>query len=137
MVSRIFTTANEEIGGLDILMHNLAIMGVLEGTGGLLDNIPHILWGKQGSIPALLHPGSKSALLTKGHDHIGQYRSMDGCLTKVKEWQNVRMVEHGDSPGLALKKTSRIGVEIFGLDDLDGYVPSELVILSKVDFTHD
>jgi hypothetical protein len=117
-------------------MHNLAIMSVLEGTGGLLDKKSHIVWGERGSIPALLHPGSKRALLTKGHNHIGQYRSMDGCLTKVKEWQDVRMVEHSDSPGLALKKACRIGVGIVGLDDLDRYLPSQLLILGKVDFAH-
>ena len=61
---------------------------------------------------------------------------MDGGLTKVKEWQDVRMVEHGDSPGLALKKTGRIGVGIFSLNDLDGYLPSQLLILRKVDFAH-
>src|SRR5258707_5828699 len=117
-------------------MHNLVVMGVLQGTGGLLDKTSHIVGGEQGSIPALLHPGSKGALLTKGHDHIGQDRSMNACLTKVKEWQDVRMVEHGDSPGLALKKTCRIRIGIFGLDDLDRYVPSQLVIFRKVDFAH-
>jgi hypothetical protein len=61
---------------------------------------------------------------------------MDGCLTKVKEWQDVRMVKHGDSPGLAQKKACRIGVGIFGLDDFDGYFSSQLVILRKVDFAH-
>src|SRR5260370_15066776 len=132
----IFTTANKKIGRLDILMHNLMVMGVLKGTGSLLYNNSNILWGEQGSIPALLHPGSKGVLFTKGHNHIGQCRSMDGCLTKVKEWQDVRMGEHGDSSCLAQEKTSRIGVGIFSLNDLDGYLPSQLVILRKVDFAH-
>jgi hypothetical protein len=61
---------------------------------------------------------------------------MNACLTKVKEGQDVRMVEHGDSPGFALKKTCCIRIGIFGLDDLDRYVPSQLVILRKVDFAH-
>src|SRR5947199_5887264 len=117
-------------------MHNLVVVGVLKGTGGLLYNKSHILGRGPGSIPALLHPCSKSALLTKGHDHIGQCRSMDGCLTKVKERQDVRMVEHGDSPCLSLKKTSRIGIGIFSLNDLDGYLPSQLVIRRKIDFPH-
>src|SRR5215471_21702802 len=98
-------------------MHNLVIMGILESIGGLLDNISNILWGEQGRIPVLLHPGNKSAIPAKGHDHIGQDRSMNGCLAKVKEWQDVRMVEHGDSPGLAQKQACRIGVVIVGLDD--------------------
>ena len=117
-------------------MHNLVVMCVLEGTGSLLYNKTNIVRGEQESIPALLHPGSKGVLFTKGHDHIGQYHAMDGCLTKVKQGQDVRMVEHGDSPGLALKKACRIGVGIFGLDDLDRYLPSKLVILRKVDFAH-
>src|SRR5260370_36467643 len=85
-------------------------------------------------MPALLHPGSKGVFFTKGHHHIGQCRSMDGCLTKVKEWQDVRMVEHCDSPGLAQEKMSLIGVGIFSLNDLDGYLPFPPLILRKVDF---
>src|SRR6266568_4088656 len=108
-------------------MHNLVVMGVLKSTGSLLDNEPNILWGEQ---------GSKGVLLTKGHHHIGQCHAMDGCLTKVKEWQDMRMVEHGDSPGLAQEKTSRIGVGIFGLNDLDGYLPSQLLIFREIDFAH-
>ena len=117
-------------------MHNLVVMCVLEGTGSLLYNKTNIVRGEQESIPALLHPGSKGVLFTKGHDHIGQYRSMNGCFTKVKEWQDVTMVEHGDSPGLALKKASCVGIGIFGLDDLDRYLSSKLVILRKIDFAH-
>jgi hypothetical protein len=41
----------------------------------------------------------------------------------------LKMIEHGDSPGLALKKACRIGVGIFGLNELDRYLPSQLVIL--------
>ena len=61
---------------------------------------------------------------------------MNGCLTKVEKWQDVRMVEGSDSPGLALKQACRIRVEVFGLDDLDCYLPSELLILRQVDFAH-
>src|SRR5216683_3011071 len=67
----IFTTANEEVGRLDILVDHLMAVGVLKGTGSLLYNQCNIVWGEQGSLPALLHPGSKGALLTKGHHHIG------------------------------------------------------------------
>src|SRR6266566_2262189 len=117
-------------------MHHLVVVGILKGTGSLLDNESNIVWGEQGSMPALVHPGSKGVLLTKGHNHIGQCRSMDGCLTKVKEGQDVRMVEHGDRPGLAQEQTSRIRVGIFGLNDLDGYLPPQLLILREVDFAH-
>jgi hypothetical protein len=61
---------------------------------------------------------------------------MDGCLTKVKEGQDVRMVENGDSPCLAQEKTSCIGVGIFSLNDLDGYLPPQLLIIREVDFAH-
>jgi hypothetical protein len=46
------------------------------------------------------------------------------------------MVEHGNGPCLSLKKTSRIGIGIFSLNDLDGYLPSQLLICRKVDFAH-
>jgi hypothetical protein len=87
-------------------------------------------------MPALLYPGGKGALLTKRHDHIGHCCSIDGRLTKVEEWQNVRMVEHGDSPGFALKKACRIGIESICLEYLDRYLPSQLIIFCKVHFAH-
>ncbi len=46
------------------------------------------------------------------------------------------MIEHSDRPGLALKETCRIGVRIFSLNDLNGDLPSQLLILREVDFAH-
>src|SRR5712691_6776205 len=137
----LFTIMNEEVGRFDILVDNLAGMGMLQSAGRLLEKIPNILWGEQCGTVALLEPISERAFFAVGHNHIGQGGSIDTFLTKVIEGQDVRVVKGDDGSHLALEEASSlfggVGVGIsgrFSSDDLDRDLAMNADVFGEVDF---
>ena len=61
---------------------------------------------------------------------------VQACLARVREVDGAVQAWAFLDPDYALKQACRIRVEVFGLDDLDRYLPSKLVILGQVDFAH-
>ena len=107
---------DEKIGGFDILVDNLFIVGILKCFSSLTDKIGDILHREHIVTGMLMQPVSKRPFRAKRHDNVDESRPIDLLLAVTKQGQNMRMIEPGNSPGFALEETNRIFSNIaFGI----------------------
>src|SRR2546423_5806829 len=107
---------DEKIGGFDILVDKLFIVGILKRISSLTDKIGDILYREHIVIGTPMQPVSKRTFRAKGHDNVDEGRTIDLLLAVTKQGQNMRMIEPGNSPGFALEETDGIFSNIaFGI----------------------
>src|ERR1700726_3890921 len=96
---------DQKVGGLDVLVNNLAIVGILEGARCLEHQLGYIERRKQPGFPVITKPAGQGTFLAQRHDHIGDDRTMNSRLTVVIQRKNMRVIEGGNRFDLALEKT--------------------------------
>src|SRR5205085_9376315 len=86
----------------------------------------------------LLEPVGKGTFPAERHDHVDERSVENGFLTEFEKRENVRMIEGGDGPGLALKEASNLFIGGGGsyAHSLDGNLAINEDILGKVDLAH-
>src|SRR5207302_1758131 len=96
----------QEVGGFDILVNDLVLMGIIQCGSCLTDKKDNVLWREQFGAAALSQPGRERAFRAVGHDHVGEYVFLHVHLAVVVEGQDVWVVEQGDSSDFALEETA-------------------------------
>src|SRR2546427_1917878 len=82
-------------------------MDVLECIGGLPDDMSYIFRGKYLIPFALPEPVREGAFLAKRHHHISERTPVETLLSKVKQGQDMWMIERSDGLHLSLKEAHR------------------------------
>ncbi len=135
--------SDEEVGGFDILVQHVLVMGVLQRLGGLLEQGDD-LGGREGRNPAATpEPSCQGALFAVGHHQVGEQLLVDGFLSIGVQGQNVGVVEPGDGFGLPLEEPRRLFGALalrvgntLGSDDFDGDLLANAGIFGQVDLPH-
>src|SRR6266567_1510401 len=91
----------------------------------------------------LPQPVQQRTFSAEWHHHVSDAHAIEIPRTTIKEGQNVRMIEVGNSLYLALEEMycilSRVGIKVgggFGLNNLDSYLAIDACIFCKVYIAH-
>src|SRR5205085_8573421 len=100
--------ADEEVGGFDVLMNSPAVMGVLESVRSLLNKIGDFSRGERiGRLSCLaLYPIGQGTFSAKGHNHVQEHCPIGAFFAKVKQRQDLWMVERHNGLHLRLEEAN-------------------------------
>ncbi len=107
-VGLIWSQADEEVGGLDILVNDLLVMGVLQRIGGLLQQGCHLDRREQCRAASLPQPVREGAIFAIRHHQVVEPLAVERFISVGVQGQDVGMIEPGNRPSLALEEAGSI-----------------------------
>ena len=119
----------EDVLGLDVPVNDTASVGMAEGVRDLERDLDRILDGK---LPFADQPVAQGLALDERHHIVEQAVGFTG----IDEPEDVRMLELGSEPDLALEAIAPHGDRQLGMKDLDGNLAAVTDVLRQEDGRH-
>ena len=139
----LWSVANKKVGGFDILVNDLVVVGMLQCAGSLTNHMGNLLGREEFRLIAVAQPVGERAFPAIGHHQVDDGQVPQGLLPIVIQWQDVWVIEFGNGPGFALKKAGGFLVGLlmriradFGPYHLDSHLLLNAGIFGQVDLAH-